>query len=149
MGGAVDICLNLKYLGWLYRAQIKTEKNGDFCEELLSKNDFEAVLDTFCCYEHGVKASETVQKISRDQKEYHKCSSYVIIFRITKIYLSINNSEKWLVTRILPTQLKRLVKLYRKKSMVSFIHNESEITTCMGHSFKTKSTKSKATFLRS
>ena len=35
-------------------------------------------------------------------------------------------------------------------SMVSFIHNGSEITTCMGHSFKTKSsrTKSRATFLR-
>ena len=40
----------------------------------------------------------------------------------------------------------------KKKSnnwpMVSFIHNGSEITTWMGHSFKTKSTKSKATFLR-
>ena len=32
--------------------------------------------------------------------------------------------------------------------MVSFIHNESEITTWMGHSFKTKSTTSRATFLR-
>ena len=31
---------------------------------------------------------------------------------------------------------------------VSFIPNGSEITTCMGHSFKTKNTKSKATFLR-
>ena len=34
----------------------------------------------------------------------------------------------------------------KKKSnnwpMVSFIHNESEITTWMGHSFKTKNTKS-------
>ena len=54
--------LNLKYLGWLYRAYIKTAKNGDFCEELLSENDFEAVLVTFCCYDHGVKASEAVQK---------------------------------------------------------------------------------------
>ena len=31
--------------------------------------------------------------------------------------------------------------------MVSFIHDGSEITTWMGHSFKTKSTKSKAKFL--
>ena len=97
--------LNLKYLGWPYRAYIKTAKNGDFCEELLSENDFEAVLVTFCCYDHGAKASEAVQKIATDQKEYRKCSSCVIICWIVKIYtyLSINNSEKWLVTRILPT----------------------------------------------
>ena len=31
--------------------------------------------------------------------------------------------------------------------MVSFIHNGSEITTWMGHRFKTKSTISRATFL--
>ena len=53
-------------------------------------------------------------------------------------YLSINNSEKWLVTRILPTQLKKLLKLHRKKSnnqpMVRFSHNGSEIITWMGHS---------------
>ena len=27
----------------------KTAKNGSFCEELLSENDFEAVLANFCC----------------------------------------------------------------------------------------------------
>ena len=41
--------LNLKYLGWPYKAYIKTAKNGDFCEKLLSQIDFEAVLTTFCC----------------------------------------------------------------------------------------------------
>ena len=35
-----------------------------FCEELLSENDFEAVLVNFCCYEYGANASETIQKIS-------------------------------------------------------------------------------------
>ena len=40
---------------------------------------FEAVLVTFCCYDHGAKASEAVQRIAADQKEYHKCSSCVII----------------------------------------------------------------------
>ena len=35
-------CLNLKYLGWPY-----TAKNGDFCEELRSETNFEAVL-AFC-----------------------------------------------------------------------------------------------------
>ena len=46
---------------------------------MLSKNDFEAVLVTFCCYDHGAKASEEVQKIATDQKEYLKCSWCVII----------------------------------------------------------------------
>ena len=42
----------------------QTAKNGGFCEELLSENDFEAVLVNFCCYEYGANASEAVQKIS-------------------------------------------------------------------------------------
>ena len=95
--------LNLRYLGWPYRAYIKTTRNGDFCEELLSENDFEAVLANFSCYDYDAKASEAVQKNAADQKEYRKCSSCVIICWIAKIYLSINNSEKWLVTRIPPT----------------------------------------------
>ena len=71
--------LSLKYLGWLYREHIKTVKNGGFCEELLSENHFEAVLATFCCYEYGGNASEAVQKIAADQKDYPKCSSCVIV----------------------------------------------------------------------
>ena len=69
----------MKYLGWLCRAHIKTSQNGDFWGELLSENDFEAVLATFCCYDHGAKASEAVQKIAADQKEYRKCFSCVTI----------------------------------------------------------------------
>ena len=30
----------------------QTAKNGGFCHEVLSKNDFEAVLVNFCCYEY-------------------------------------------------------------------------------------------------
>ena len=56
----------MKYPGWPYRAYIKTAKNGDFCEELLSENNIEAVLATFCCYDHGAKASEAIQKIATD-----------------------------------------------------------------------------------
>ena len=95
-------CFNLKYLGWPYRAYIKTAKNGDFCEELLNENDFEAVLATFCCYDHGAKASEAVQKITTDQK---KVSQMLLLCYnlLPKIYISINNSEKWLITRIPPT----------------------------------------------
>ena len=47
-----------------YRKYIKTAKIGGFCEELLSENEFEAVLVNFCCYEYGFNASEGVQKIS-------------------------------------------------------------------------------------
>ena len=79
--------LNLKYLGWPYRAYIKISQNGDFLEELLRVNEFEAVLATFCCYDHGAKASEAVQKIAADKKEYRKCFSCVIICWIVKIYL--------------------------------------------------------------
>ena len=47
-----------------YRKYIKTAKNGSFCKELLSENDFEAVLVNFCCYEiyYSANASEAVQK---------------------------------------------------------------------------------------
>ena len=31
---------------------MKTAKNGGFCEELLSENDFESVLVNFSCYEY-------------------------------------------------------------------------------------------------
>ena len=66
-------------MGCPYKAYIKTAKNGGFCEELLSENDFEAVLVTFSCYNHGGNTSEAFQKIATDQKEYHRCSSYIII----------------------------------------------------------------------
>ena len=131
-------CLNLKYLGWSYRAYIKTVENTDFCEELLSENGFKAVLATFCCYDHGAKVSETVQKIATDQKEYRKCSLCVIICLIVKDTSNV---------------AKKAVEVAQKKNnnnwpMVSFLHNGSEITTWMGYSFKTESTKCKATFLR-
>ena len=45
-------------------------KNGGFCEGLFNENDFEAVLATFCCYDYGTNASEAVQKIATDQKDY-------------------------------------------------------------------------------
>ena len=37
-----------------------SEKKSGFCEELLSEDDVEAVLVTFCCYDHSAKASEAV-----------------------------------------------------------------------------------------
>ena len=73
---------------WPYKKYIKTAKNGDFCEELLSEKDFEAVLATFCCYEYGANASEAVQNISTEQKDYHKRSSCVIVCLVATTYQS-------------------------------------------------------------
>ena len=48
-------------------------------EEFLSENTFETGLVTFCCYDYVTKASEAIQKIATDQKEYRKCCLCVII----------------------------------------------------------------------
>ena len=90
--------VDVKHLQWPYREYIKTAKNGGFCEELHSENDFEAVLAAFCCYDYGADASEAVQKIARDHKDYHKCSSCVIVCWIAKIYQSIAVKKGWLLT---------------------------------------------------
>ena len=50
--------LKLEISGVAVQSIIKTAINDNFCEELLSENDFETVLATFCCYDHGAKASE-------------------------------------------------------------------------------------------
>ena len=42
-------------------------QSGGFCEELLSGNDFEIFLATFCCYDHSANASEAVQKIGTER----------------------------------------------------------------------------------
>ena len=52
------------YLNFSIQKIHQNSKNGGFCEELLSENDFEAVLVNFYCYEYGANASEAVQKIS-------------------------------------------------------------------------------------
>ena len=102
--------LNLKYLGWSYRAYIKTAKNGGFCQELISQNYFEAVSAFFCCYDTGANASKAVQKIAKDQREYHKCSLCVIIFWIAKIYLSISS----MIVEVIRTNFRLLIFFYKK-----------------------------------
>ena len=44
----------------------QNSQNGRLWEELLSENDFEALLSTFCCYEYDVKPFEAVQNIATD-----------------------------------------------------------------------------------
>ena len=64
-------------------------------------NYFEAVLPTFYCYDYGANTFEAVQNIAADQKDHHKCSSCFSLLNSHNI--SINNSEKGLVTRTFPT----------------------------------------------
>ena len=66
-------------------------KNVNFCEELLSENDIEAVLAIFCFYDHGGKASEAVHKIPTDQEEYRKCSYNLLN---SQMYLAMNQSSR-------------------------------------------------------
>ena len=51
-------------MGWPEEEYIKTAKNGSFCEELISENDFGVLLSNFCCYDYGANTFEAVQKIS-------------------------------------------------------------------------------------
>ena len=45
------------------KSNFKTQKakNGGFFEELLSEDDFEAVLVNFCCYDLGASVYEAVR----------------------------------------------------------------------------------------
>ena len=50
------------YLSFSIHKIHQNTKKGGFCEELLSENDSEAVLNNFCCYEYGANTEE-VQKV--------------------------------------------------------------------------------------
>ena len=79
------LSLELKISGVAIQRIHQKSKKLCLLWELPTKNDFVAVLATFCCYDHDAKVFEAVQKIATNQKEYHICSSCVIIWWITKI----------------------------------------------------------------
>ena len=67
----------------------KQQKLTGFSEEFLRKNNFEAVIATFCCYDYGVNAFEAIEKIVTDQKDYHKLLFIISFILIRKrIFLS-------------------------------------------------------------
>ena len=76
-------------------------KNGEFCEELLSENNIETVLATLCCYDHGSKAFEVVQKIASDQKRVSQiilvCYNLLNSQNIATKAINQSSSEKWLL----------------------------------------------------
>ena len=81
------------------RTHQNSKKNESLCLELLNENDFGAVLATFCCYNNRTNASEVVQKIAADQKIITKAP--LVLSLLKSQNMSINNSEKWLVTYLL------------------------------------------------
>ena len=64
----------------------------------LVNNDFEAFFAAFSCYDYGASGSEAVQIIATYQKDYHKCSSCVIVCWIAKISHSMSVKKGWLLT---------------------------------------------------
>ena len=65
-GRTVDISLELEISGVAVQSIQQNSEKWRLFEKLLSENVFESVLATFCCYDHGAKASEAVQKIATD-----------------------------------------------------------------------------------
>ena len=57
-----------------------------FNQICFSENGFETVLATFYCYDYSANASEAVEKIATDQKDYHNCSLCVIVCYLAKTY---------------------------------------------------------------
>ena len=50
-----------------------------YSEDFLNKDDFKDFLAIFCCYDYCVNASEAVEKIATNQKDYNKSSVRVIL----------------------------------------------------------------------
>ena len=59
-------------------------------EDFLFGDDFDAVLAIFRSYRYGVSASEAVEKIVIDEKDFHKCSLCVTVSTTTTINKSRN-----------------------------------------------------------
>ena len=68
------LLLELEMSGVAVQTIHQNSKKWKLLLGLLSKNDFAAVLVTFCCYDNGAKVFEEVQKIATDRREYRKCS---------------------------------------------------------------------------
>ena len=59
-------------------------------------DDFKALLAIFCSYDDGASASEAVEKIATEKKDYHKWSLCSIV-----CWIAINNNKKdWLLRRL-------------------------------------------------
>ena len=66
-------CLNLKFLRLLYRECITIAKIAAYHKQFPCVDDFDAVLAVFCSYCYDGNASEAVEMISVNEKDYLKC----------------------------------------------------------------------------
>ena len=77
--------LEIEISRWPYRDYFKAVRNSGFHEEFLSENDFKPVLAAFFCYDYGANASQAVQKIATDQKDYHE-QGFIQAFMLTSVF---------------------------------------------------------------
>ena len=76
---------------------IKTAKNGGFSGELISENDFEAILATFCCYDYMVPT--LLRKFRRCCRSKRLSQMPLACYSLLNSQnIPISNSEKRLVT---------------------------------------------------
>ena len=125
-----------------------------FSGELRSENDLVLLvlwsrLTSQCCYDYGANASEAVQKIAIDQKDYRKCSLCVMVCCISKHIIS-NSKKSWLLRHL--RRIRESCRRARKKEQYLpdgfYPQCKLDWIQLASFHFKTKSTKSKATFLR-
>ena len=143
--------LNLKYLGWPYRAYIKRAKNGDLWGIALWKW-------LWGCFSYFLLLWPWCQGLWGSSEDRYRSKRVSQMLLVCYNLLNSPNTPitqwQWKMAGYKDTfnVAKKLLKLHRKKSnewpTVSFIHNRSNITTWIVHSFKTKSAKSTAAFLR-
>ena len=71
--------LQLKISGVAVEKYIKLAKMAAFSEDFHCGDNFDAVLAIFCYYGYGTSASEAVEKMATDEKDYRKCSFCFIV----------------------------------------------------------------------
>ena len=54
-----------------------------YSEDILCGDDFDTALAIFRFYYYSVNATVAVEKITTDEKDYHKCSIHVIVWIAT------------------------------------------------------------------
>ena len=86
--------LELKIFGASVQRTHENSKNDKFCEELLNKNDFEAVLSTLFCYDNGANVFEG----SSEDRYRSNRLSLTNPPRVLQFSISIGTAKKRLVT---------------------------------------------------
>ena len=87
---------------------------------MVSENDFEAVLVTSYCYDHVAKASEAVQKIATDQKDYPK-SFFFVCYNLLNSWNTPINQQLWKMVGYKDTSnvAKKAAEVAQKKGAIT------------------------------